>query len=122
MGNRVSKITSALAALLAGTVVLVWSVPSFAGTPLLGPDCGTGAAIVGSDSAGKVTLGAGVSTCTLTFSAAPLNPPACSATNEINGGGNPVAVGSSTTTAGVVINSSTPWNPGDVISYMCISY
>jgi hypothetical protein len=59
-------------------------------------------------------------TCTLDFSVPPLNPRACSATNETSDGGMPVAVGTATTT--LVINSLTPWNPGYVISYICASY
>src|ERR1700675_804309 len=93
-------------AILAGTAVLFWSAIVFAGTPALGPDCGTtGAAVVGSDSAGKVTLGAGVSTCTLTFSVPYPNAPACSAINETNGGGYSVAVGTKTTAATLDLNS-----------------
>ncbi len=115
-------------ALLAGTAVLLWSAASFAASPLLGPDCGSGAAIVGSDAAGKVTLGAPAPgspmapACTLGFSVPPLNPPACTATNETNGGGAAVAVGVRTTTTALEMDQLTPWNPGDVISYMCVGY
>jgi len=113
-----------LTALLAGTVVLFWSAISFAGTPTLGPDCGsTGVAIVGSDLAGKVTLGAGVAgTCTLAFSVPYPNAPACTATNETNGGGSAVLVGARTTTTTMEMDGIMPWNPGDVISYMCQDY
>jgi hypothetical protein len=110
-------------ALLAGMIVLSLSAISFAGTPALGPDCGTtGAAIVGSDSAGKVTLGAGVTACTLTFSVPYPNAPACSATNETNGGGFSVAVGVKTTTTNLEVDSLYPWHVGDVVSYMCLDY
>jgi hypothetical protein len=122
MRRYLSGTRGALTALLAGATMLCWSAASFAASPLLGPDCGTGAAIVGSDAAGKVTLGAGVTTCTLEFSVPPLNPPACTAMNETNGGGFSVAVGVKTTTTTIELNSLSPWNPGDVISYMCISY
>ena len=108
--------------LLAGAAMLCWSAASFAASPAPGPDCGTGAAIVGSDSAGKVTLGTGVTTCTLTFSAAPLNPPACTATNETNGGGNAVPVGVKTTTTSMEMNGVYPWIPGDIVSYSCTAY
>ncbi len=122
MLRHLSSTRGVLTAILAGTVVMFWSAISFAGTPTLGTDCGTGAAIVGSDSAGKVTLGAGVGTCTLTFSVPYTNPPACSATNETNAGGNSVTVGTKTTTSEVVIGGQYPWVAGDVISYLCQDY
>lgn len=61
---------------LAGAFALLCSAAASAGTPTLGPDCGVGAALVGtsSDSAGKVTIGTPsdpsapqLVTCTLTF-------------------------------------------------------
>jgi hypothetical protein len=125
MQGSKSKIRGALAA---GFVVLLWSGSSFAGTPLLGPDCGTGAAIVGSDSAGKVTIGApeiGVpltGTCTLSFSVSYTNPPACSATNETNGGNFPTPAGAKTTYTTLVLGSSAGWITGDIISYSCQGY
>lgn len=129
MGRYLSRARGALIALLAGTAVVCWSASSFAASPTLGPDCGTGAAIVGSDSAGKVTLGAPAvvgtpmaPTCTLAFSTAYLNPPACTAMNETNGGGAAVAQGVRTTTTALEMDQLTPWNTGDVISYMCVSY
>ena len=111
-------------AILAATVVLLWSAASFAGTPTLGPDCGAGAALVGtsSDSAGKVTLGATPTTCTLTFGVPYTNAPACTGTNETSSGGNPVAVGARTTGTALVLNAYVPWSGGDVISYMCQDY
>jgi hypothetical protein len=118
-----------LTALRAGTAVLLWSAAAFASTPLLGPDCGaTGASIMGSDSAGKVTLGAPPvgtsmpSTCTLAFSVPYTNPPACTAMNETNGGGFSVAVGVKTTQTTLELNSLSPWAVGDVISYICVEY
>ena|SRR5712692_2636765 len=123
MRQYVSRRKSVVSALLAGTAMLLWSVASFAASPVLGPDCGTGAAIVGSDSAGKVTLGTGVAvTCTLGFSVPPLNPPACTATNETNGGGYAVGVGVKTTTTTMEMDGAAPWLTGDVISYSCTSY
>ncbi len=115
--------TRSVAAFMAVAAALCWSSTSLAATPTLGPDCGTGAAIVGSDSAGKVTLGtAPAATCTLAFSVAPLNPPACTATNETNGGGNAVPVGVRTTTTTVEMDGMYPWVPGDIVSYSCTSY
>ncbi len=110
------------ASMLAGAILVIWSAVSFAVTPILGTDCGTGAAVVGSDVAGKVTLGTGVTTCTIEFSLPPLNPPACSAVNETNGGGYAIAVGARTTTTTLELDSLSPWNAGDVISYMCQGY
>jgi hypothetical protein len=111
-------------AIVAATVVMLWSAASFAGTPTLGPDCGDGAALVGtsSDAAGKLTLGATPTTCTLTFGAPYTNAPACTGTNETNSGGTAVAVGTRTTATTIVLNAYVPWSPGDVISYMCLDY
>jgi hypothetical protein len=122
MRQKSSIARSALAAMSVGAVALVWSAASYAATPSLGPDCGTGAAIVGSDSAGKVTLGDGATSCTLAFSVSPSNPPACTATNETNGGGSSVPVGTSTTTTVLELSSLYPWHAGDVISYLCLEY
>ena len=110
---------------VAATAVLLWSTASFAAPPTLGPDCGTGASIVGSDSAGKVELGTGARTCTLTFFTVPplnANAPACTAVNETNGGGRPVMVGVRTTQTTLVMDPLDPWNAGDVVSYLCVGY
>ena len=57
--------------------------------PSLGTDCGTGATITGTNTAGKVTIGTSVNgatpTCTLTFAATDNNRE-CFATNETVGG------------------------------------
>jgi hypothetical protein len=112
-----------LIALIAGTVVLFWSAISFAGTPTLGPDCGAGASIMGSDSAGKVTLGTDSSTCTLTFGVPYTNPPACTAMNETNGGVNPPRPeGAKTSATALVLGGMYPRVAGDVISYVCAEY
>jgi len=118
-----SRTRGVLVTLFMGAVVLLWSAVSFAGTPTLGPDCGASASIAGSDSAGKVTLGQGAaSSCTVTFSVPYTNAPACTASNETNGGGYSVALGTKTTPAGVVLGGSQPWADGDVISYVCVEY
>jgi hypothetical protein len=129
MRRHLTRKRGALTAILAGTVVLCWSAISFAGTPTLGPDCGaTAASIAGSDAAGKVTLGVpdplipATGTCTLTFSVPYTNPPACSATNETNGGGFPAPSGARTTSTTLVLGSSVGTAPGDVISYTCQEY
>jgi hypothetical protein len=124
MRRRISataRVTAAIVMMI-GAAIMMAAAVSFAGTPTLGEDCGTGAAIAGSDSAGKVTLGAGVSSCTIEFSAPGDVAPACSATNETNSGGNPMAVGTKSTTSSVVLISMTPWRAGDVVSYICEGY
>lgn len=118
MRRHSSGARGALTAIVAGTAMLFWSAIVFAGTPTLGPDCGAGASIVGSDSAGKVTLGVNHNTCALSFSVSLPNAPACMATNETNGH----AVGVSTTVAGAVLSGPYPFAAGDVISYICQDY
>ena len=110
---------SALAAFLAAAGVLFCSAVSFAGVPTLGPNCGAGASIVGSDSAGKATIGTGTAnSCTLSFSVQYPNAPACMATNETSGR----AVGISTTLSGAVLSGPYPFTAGDVIAYVCQDY
>lgn len=110
----------ALTAMLAGTIVMFCSAISFAGVPTLGPDCGsTGAGVVGSDSAGKATLGVGATnSCTLTFSVPYPNAPACMATNETEG----QTVAIKTTPSGAVLAGPYPFSVGDVIAYVCQDY
>jgi hypothetical protein len=128
MRRQISTKKGMLTVLLAGTAALLWSAAAFAGTPILGADCGTGASIVGSDSAGKVTVGTpepSVPTtglCTITFSVPYTNAPACTATNETNGGGFPAPTGAKTTNTTLTIGSSAGSLPGDVISYSCQDY
>ena len=122
MRPHFSVTRSALMALIAGAAVLLCSATSFA-TPTLGPDCGTIAVVAGSDSAGKITLGTGTSTtCTLTFAVPYTNAPACTATNETDGGGYSVPVGTRSTPAAVLIGGLLNWTDGDVISYVCVEY
>jgi hypothetical protein len=116
--RRHLTVNSALTAILAGTAMLFWSAIAFAGTPSLGADCGAGASIVGSDSAGKVTVGASQNVCTITFSVPYPNAPACMATNETGG----TAVGLTTTPAGAVLSGPYPFAAGNVISYICQDY
>lgn len=129
MRRYLSKTRGALTVLLAGAAVLCWSAASFASTPTLGSDCGVGASFVGasSDTAGKVTLGTPdptlpqTGTCTLTFGVPTTNPPACTATNETNGGNFPAPVGTRSTNTTVLLGP-TGSNAGDVISYVCVDY
>src|ERR1700741_5569481 len=110
MQRKKSKTTYLLTSFMAGAVLLVWSAASFAGTPTLGTDCGTTAIAVGSDTAGKVTIGVPdpllpyTGTCTLTFGTPYPNAPACTAMNETNGGGFPGPSGART--------PQTPLTPG----------
>ncbi len=119
MRQSVLRTRAVLTALfLVGSILLLWPGMSLAAAPTLGPDCGTGASIVGSDSAGKVTIGAGGGTCTLTFSAARPNAPACTAVNETN----TRPVDATTTTTTVALGVGINIGPGDVVSYLCVSY
>ena len=118
MRRNLSKKRGALTAILAGTVLMFSSAIALAGTPTLGADCGAGASIVGSDSAGKATVGAGANTCTLAFSVPYTNAPACMATNETEGR----AVGVTTSNGGVVLSGPNPFAAGDVIAYICAEY
>jgi hypothetical protein len=111
-----------LAAVTAGASLLLLSATSFAGTPSLGASCGSGASIVGNDSAGKVTLGSGSGLCVLTFSTAYTNAPACTAVNETNGGAHAVPAGVKTTTTTLVFDGAAPWSDGDTLAYGCQSY
>jgi hypothetical protein len=118
-----SRERSRLLIILSVLVLSIWcSVASAAVGPTLEADCGTGATIVGSNSAGKVTLGEGVATCTLDFSTQWPNPPACTAVNETNGGGNPQTVGTKTTSGTLVLGGYYPWVAHDVVSYICLGY
>ncbi len=107
--------------LLMAAVLLLWPAASFA-APTLGPDCGAGASIVGNDSAGRVTMGTGMGTCTLTFGSAAANAPACMAMNETNHGGQASPVGVRSTTTTLAFDSAQSIRDGDVVSYLCVSY
>src|SRR5438093_8439501 len=112
------------AVLLTAAILLLWSGTSSAAPPTLGADCGAGASIMGSDSAGKVEIGTGGygSACTLTFTSEWANAPACTAVNETNGGANSTPIGTMTTRTTVVIGGGLPWVAGDVVSYICVGY
>lgn len=98
---------------------------AFAQPPTLGPDCGIGATISGSDKAGHVTLGnidaQPNDLCTLTFSAPYAKTPSCAASNETNGGGWSAPLGTISSKTQVVIGGSQPWSSGDAIAYLCVS-
>jgi hypothetical protein len=128
MQRKKSKMTYVLASHVAGTMLFLSSEASFAGTPTLGTDCGTTAAAIGSDTAGKVTIGVPdpllpyTGTCTLTFGTPYPNAPACTAMNETNGGGYPAPAGTRSTQTTLTLGSTGGWAAGDVISYSCLDY
>ena len=80
--------------------------------------CGTTSpTIAGTDSAGKVTVGATSGTsCTVTFGTAYANAPACQANNETTSN----LMRSTTTTTTAIIAGTMVG--GDVLSYVCIGY
>ena len=119
MRHGVMKKTGAL---MAAAAVLILSATSFAGTPSLGAGCGGGAAIAGSDTAGKVTLGLNNTVCVLTFSTPFANAPACVAMNETNGGAHANVAGVKSTPSTLTIDGAAPWADGDTIAYICQGY
>ena len=119
MRNRISNGTGLPAIVMTTVAALLFSATCFAGTPSLGAGCGAGASIVGSDTAGKVTLGTNNTYCVLTFSTPFANPPACVGTNETNGGAHAIAAGVKTSTTQLMIDAAAPWPDGDTIAYIC---
>lgn len=100
------------------------TTPTFAGhvvtsgnTPTLS-SCGTSPSIVGNDSAGRVTIGTGVTTtCTLTFDATWTTAPVCHAENETT----ILLVQPVPTTTTLVLNSGSALT-SNVIAYSCRGY
>lgn len=85
--------------------------------PTVGGSCGTGPAIAGQDSAGKVTTGTGSPTsCTVTFASAWVTAPACVVSNETTAN---LARATSTTTTVVLAGTMVA---GDVLAYICMGY
>ncbi|MGH8064198.1 MAG: hypothetical protein ACRERE_02955 [Candidatus Entotheonellia bacterium] len=117
---RMRAVLTAL--LLMGAVLLLWRGSSLAAAPTLGDGCGVGANIVGSDLAGKVTMGGDVTACTLTFGSTFPNAPACTAVNETSRGGQAAPVGVRSTTTTLVFDGTAPVYDGDVVSYLCVGY
>ncbi len=81
--------------------------------------CGTTAAtIAGTDSAGKITVGATSGTsCTITFGTAWGNAPACATSDETS-----LMTTKAISTTTTLIISATAFVAGDVIAYNCIGY
>ncbi len=111
-----------LTVVVAAATIVMLSAASYAGTPILGTGCGSGATVLGSNLAGKVTIGSGSGTCTLRFSTTYAHAPACMAMNETNGGAHAVPAGVKTTTTTLMVDSSAPWAAGDVLAYSCQTY
>lgn len=77
--------------------------------------CGTSPTISGSDAAGKITIGGGLTTsCTVTFKVAYSSTPAC----VLSGDNTAVTYIATTTTTAMTITSSADMQ-SDVISYIC---
>ena len=109
-----------LAILLAGAALVAVSVGSSVGaaTPGLQAECGTGATVVGSDEAGKITMGEGVASCTLYFSEPWPNEPACVAVNETKS--RPMDTRSTRTS--VTMGIGVALDADDVVAYICKGY
>ena len=81
--------------------------------------CGTDPSIVGSDNAGKITMGSGALTsCTVTFASAWANAPACTTNDESSTA--IVTVTNSTTGAAMTIRATSLTSK--VVSYICVGY
>lgn len=82
--------------------------------------CGTSPSIVGSDVAGKVTVGsgAGVQSCTLTFATAYTTAPACTVSDETE----ILLVRATSTTTTLILDAAVAGTlASDVLAYVCIS-
>lgn len=108
--------------ILAILSILLLTATAALAQPTLGEDCGTGATIVGLDTAGKVTLGTDEwASCTLTF--ADSHARVCSASDETGGSkGFAFALGTKTTLTTLEMDFMYPPNTGDVISYQCSTF
>lgn len=85
------------------------------GTVPTASSCGSGPAIVGTDMAGTLTVGTGVvSSCTVTFAAQWVNPPACSVASNAAIASQTLAITTSTFIVGGTSVS------GDIIPYICL--
>lgn len=103
------------------TLALLAATPALA-QPTLGPDCGTGATLIGSNTAGKFTVGTDPSwSCTLIFATA--RNRACNGSVENSSVSIGIeAVGAATTDTTALFASPNGFKPGYVISYQCSPY
>ena len=113
-------------ALLVVLAVLCFATPALA-QPTLGPDCGVVSTLMtgSSNTAGKFVIGTlangnQVSSCTLTFTSA--HHRACSASDETDGGGYSIALGTETTDTTMKTSGLYSLADGDVISYQCSTF
>lgn len=84
-------------------------------------DCGTGPAIVGNDTAGRVTVGSSNNggKCTITFTVPyGANAPVCSVWNESSTARPVYPIG--TTTTALAITAASALSAGDKLAYQCI--
>ncbi|MEK7383754.1 MAG: hypothetical protein AAB262_10790, partial [Elusimicrobiota bacterium] len=80
--------------------------------------CGTTPTIAGTDNAGKVTIGSGVTTsCTATFNKTWNLAPACTVSGD-----NTAVTYIGTTSTTVLIIASSADMASDVVSYICLGY
>lgn len=101
-----------------------------AATPIPGPDCGAGATIVGTENAGKITLGTGGNNeqCTLTGFSWPGNKvPSCAANLEValfdptvRPDGYYTISTATTLIIGVSTHTTGNMEYGYVVSYLCV--
>jgi hypothetical protein len=88
-----------------------------AGTAPAVSSCGTGPSVVGTDTAGRITVGTGSpSSCTLTFASAYANIPSCTVNHE----GAILLVRGVPSTTTLVIDTATAFTDGGIIDYICV--
>lgn len=107
--------------LAAVSILLMAATPAMA-QPTLGADCGTGATINGSNTAGKFTVGTDPSwSCTLTFTTA--HKRACSGSVENSNVSIGIeAIGAATTDTTALFASPNGFSANYVISYQCMPF
>lgn len=121
--------------LVLGILVLALTTPALAkhrhlvDPPTLSGDCASSTLVTGStDLIGAiivdpVNLWGGSLTCTLTFPTAATNRRVCTATNETNGGGFPIYMGTRMVdTTHTILGSQNGEVGNDVISYQCATF
>ena len=115
---RIESITPRSAAALGmlGHQMFTGATPTVSSGP---NDCGTSPSIGGSDSAGRITVGASTNggKCTITFASSWPNPPVCSMFDETTGS---LVRPSAASTGSVVLTGVL--SAGDSLVYQCIGY
>lgn len=116
------RLSAALAALLFATVFAAAANMSIDGkigtgqTPPVLTSCGTTPAIVGSDTAGQVTMGTTATGCIITFAAAYPAVPYCTVTWQAT----PLASQSYTVTATAITTVQTSAS-NNILNYFCVA-